>query len=88
MSLHSSLRTKPSGLNQHRNVLKRNERIESLSDKEEFDLTEDSPLGLPKVASRLVKVASKKKDEEGEEGAEGLEGATAEEAAPAEGEAG
>ena len=68
MSLHRSLKTKPAGLNQHRNVLTRAERIEHLSDKDEFNLDGDSPIGLPKVGSRKIKLKSKKKevDEEGE----------------------
>ena len=73
MSLHRSLKTKPAGLNQHRNVLTRAERIEKLSEEDRFDLEDDSPMGLPKVASRKIKLKSKKKEiDEGEgEGAEG-----------------
>jgi small basic protein (TIGR04137 family) len=67
MSLHRSLKTKPVGLNQHRNVLTRAERIEKLDDEDRFNLEDDSPMGLPKVASRKIKLASKKKDS-GEEG--------------------
>ena len=67
MSLHRSLKTKPAGLNQHRNVLTRAERIEHLTDKNEFTLEGDSPMGLPKVGSRKIKLKSKKK-EIGEEG--------------------
>ena len=63
MSLHRSLKTKPAGLNQHRNVLTRAERIEKLSGDDQFDVGDDSPLGLPKVASRKIKIASKKKAE-------------------------
>jgi small basic protein (TIGR04137 family) len=62
MSLHRSLKTKPTGLNQHRNVLTRAERIELLEGEDKFDLTDDSPMGLPKVGSRKVKIASKKKE--------------------------
>lgn len=66
MSLHRSLKTKPAGLNQHRNVLTRAERIEKLEGDDKFNLEEDSPIGLPKVGSRKVKLASKKKDGDGE----------------------
>lgn len=72
MSLDRSLKTKPSGLNQHRNVLTRAERIAQLSKEGNFDEDADSPLNLPKVAHRLVVTAKKKKTaEEGEEGADG-----------------
>jgi small basic protein (TIGR04137 family) len=70
MSLHRSLKTKPTGLNQHRNVLTRAERIEKLVEEDKFSTDENSPMGLPKVGSRKVKIASKKK-EGTEEGAEG-----------------
>ena len=70
MSLHRSLKTKPSGLNQHRNVLTRAERIEHLANLDQFDKDESSPIGLPKVGSRKIKLASKKKDSEGEESTE------------------
>ena len=62
MSLHRSLKTKPAGLNQHRNVLTRAERIELLEGEDKFNLTDDSPMDLPKVGSRKVKIASKKKE--------------------------
>lgn len=72
MSLHPSLKTKPAGLNQHRNVLTRAERIEKLADENKFEMDTTSPMGLPKVASRKVKIAGKPKGEEvaaeGEEG--------------------
>ena len=58
MSLHRSLKTKPSALNQHRNVLTRAERIAKLTDTERFTPGR-SPLGLLKVANRLV-VAAKR----------------------------
>ncbi len=75
MSLHRSLKTKPVGLNQHRNVLTRAERIEILAQDDQFDEESDSPIGLPKVASRKIKIASKKKDDDGEavEGEESVE---------------
>lgn len=74
MSIHRSLKTQPTALNQHRNVLTRNERINKLMDKDKFDPDKDSPIGLPKVASRRVAAAKKKKaaaaTEEGEGAAE------------------
>ncbi len=68
MSLDRSLKTKPSGLNQHRNVLTRAERIAQLASEGNFDGDKDSPLNLPKVAHRLVVTAKKKKaaEEEGD----------------------
>ncbi|MDE1037895.1 MAG: small basic protein [Phycisphaerales bacterium] len=59
MSLHRSLKTKPAGLNQHRNVLKRAERIEHLANEDKFDPETGSPMGLPKVGSRKMKIAGK-----------------------------
>ena len=61
MSLHRSLKTKPAGLNQHRNVLTRAERVEKLASQDSFDESCDSPIGLPKVGSRKMKIAGKKK---------------------------
>ena len=69
MSLHRSLKTKPSALNQHRNVLTRAERITKLSDTERFNREKNSPLGLVKVANRMVHAAKKEKKAETEEGA-------------------
>ena len=66
MSLHPSLRTKPSGLNQFRTVLKRSERIAKLSERGDFN-EDDSPLGLVKVAQRRIVTKKKKKVEEGGE---------------------
>ena len=63
MSIHRSLKTKPSALNQHRNVLTRAERIEKLVEKGDFEMEENSPLGLVKVANRQI-VTKKKKTEE------------------------
>lgn len=80
MSLHRSLKVKPTALQHHRNVLKRSERIAILTDKSAFDPEEDSPLALVKVANRLVVRKKPKKEEEagemGElaEGVEGIEG--------------
>ena len=74
MSLHPSLKTKPAGLNQHRNVLTRAERIEKLEFEDRWQEGQ-SPFGLPKV--RVIKSTigrKKKKKKEEEEGAEeGLE---------------
>ena len=87
MSLHRSLKTKPSALNQHRNVLTRAERITRLTEQEKFKRDGQSPLGLVKVANRLVVAAKKPKKEagEGEAGAEGA--APAAGATPAAGKA-
>jgi len=79
MSLHRSLKTKPAGLNQHRNVLSRDERISQLIERGDFDDSTDSPFGLVKVANRKVvtkKPPKEEKDTEGE-GVEGAEGAEA-----------
>ncbi len=57
MSLDPSLKTSNS-LSKHRNVLSRDERIGKLLADERFNPEKDSPIGLPKVASR--KVAAKK----------------------------
>lgn len=59
MSIHSSLKTKSGALNQHRNVLTRDERVAKLSAAERFSAGKNSPLGLPKVLS--IKVAAGKK---------------------------
>ena len=64
MSLHRSLKTKPSGLNQHRNVLTRAERIAKMTDEGTFDLSDDTPIGLVKYGSRKLKAVPKKKDED------------------------
>jgi small basic protein (TIGR04137 family) len=68
MSLHRSLKTKAAGLNQHRNVLTRAERIEKLTEEDKFDKESGSPIGLPKVGSRKIKLASKKKETSEDEG--------------------
>jgi small basic protein (TIGR04137 family) len=59
MGIHTSLKTKSGALNQHRNVLTRDERIARLSASERFAADKNSPLGLPKVLS--IKVAAGKK---------------------------
>ena len=66
MSLHRSLKTKPTALNQHRNVLTRAERITRLTEADRFDHNEDSPLGLPKVGNRMM-VTKKKKTEKADD---------------------
>jgi small basic protein (TIGR04137 family) len=66
MSLHRSLKTKPSALNQHRNVLTRPERIAKLTETERFHTEKNSPLGLPKVANRMAAPAKKEKKEAAE----------------------
>jgi len=76
MSLHRSLKTKPSALNQHRNVLTRGERIGKLTETEKFKLGTNSPFGLVKVANRMV-IAAKKAKKEAVEGEAGAEGAAA-----------
>ena len=74
MSLHRSLKTKPSALNQHRNVLTRAERITSLTEKGVFNEEEDCPLGLLKVANRQVVTKKKEAEAKTEEGAAEGEG--------------
>jgi len=59
MGIHSSLKTKSGALNQHRNVLTRDERVAKLTAAERFSSDKNSPLGLPKVLS--IKVAAGKK---------------------------
>ncbi len=71
MSIHRSLKTKPAGLNQHRNVLKRNERIAHLAERGEFDDSSDSPFGLVKVGNRKIVAKKKVKEAKTDDGAEG-----------------
>lgn len=61
MSLHRSLKTKPAGLNQHRNVLTRAERITRLMNEDRFTHGENSPIGLVKVGNRQQLAKKKKK---------------------------
>ena len=68
MSLHPSLRTKPSGLSQFRTVLKRSERIAKLNARGDFN-DGDSPLGLVKVG-RLGSDKKKKVEEKTEKTAD------------------
>ena len=81
MSLHRSLKTKPAGLNQHRNVLNRAERIDKLKGDDQFEDGTTSPMGLPKVGSRKVKLAGKKKAADEGEGEGDGEGEATETAA-------
>ena len=68
MSLDKSLKS-ASTLGRHRNVLTRAERIEQLQETGLW--TEESrPIGLPKVAHRMVAVGKKVKEEKKDEGAE------------------
>ena len=64
MSLHSSLKT-AGNLNQHRNVLKRHERIERLADSGRFDPKKDDALGLPKVGNRKARHRQEEGRQEG-----------------------
>ena len=68
MSMDRSLKS-GGGLNTHRNVLTRAERIEKLGEVGKFELGAGDPLGLPKVANRKIAAGgkTKKKQEEGEE---------------------
>jgi small basic protein (TIGR04137 family) len=59
MGIHNSLKTKSGALNQHRNVLTRDERVSKLTESEAFVGGKTSPLGLPKVLS--IKVTTGKK---------------------------
>ncbi len=79
MSLHRSLKTRPTALAHHRNVLKRAERINRLTERDLFKVGEDSPIGLVKVANRVLTAGKKKKATK--EAAAGEK--TAEAAAPA-----
>ncbi len=67
MSIDPSLKS-GTGLQRHRNVLTRPERIARLADRGQFDLEAGDPLGLPKVANRKIsaggKAKKKAKDEE------------------------
>lgn len=68
MSLDRSLKMKDA-LSRHRNVLKREERLEILTDEERWEDEKDSVFGLPKVAHRKLAAGkkSKKKEEEAAE---------------------
>mgnify|MGYP001273713162 CR=1 FL=1 len=68
MSLHPSLKTKPSGLSQFRTVLTRDERIKMLNERGDFK--DGDPLGLVKVGQRRVVTKKKKKVEKEDDAAE------------------
>lgn len=80
MSLHRSLKTEPSALNQHRNVLTRAERIIRLMEKDRFEQGTSSPLGLAKVANRQL-ITKKKKVAKEEDDAAATETAASDDAA-------
>lgn len=66
MSLDASLKS-GGGLSRHRNVLTRAERVAQLAAKGEFNMDNDSPLGIRKVANRKLvtgKSAKKAKKDE------------------------
>jgi small basic protein (TIGR04137 family) len=73
MSLHRSLKTQPAALNQHRNVLTRAERIARLREQDRFSPGSNSPVALPKVASRQISAGKKKKAKDDEVPATGAE---------------
>jgi len=69
MSLDSSLKSR-GGHAKHRNVLSRAERVAKLAADGKFDMENDSPVGLVKVANRKMVAAgraNKKKTETEEE---------------------
>ncbi|MBN1766660.1 MAG: small basic protein [Sedimentisphaerales bacterium] len=73
MSVDRSLKSR-SALTRHRNVLKRDERIDVLTDEDNWHENKDSVFGLPKVAHRKSgagKKAKKIKDKADEAAAEG-----------------
>ncbi len=92
MSMDKGLKPR-NALARHRNVLRRDERIEALQEIEQWD-EQMSVFGLPKVANRKVVVKKIKTEAKAEEaaaaeGEEGAEGAPpAEGGAPADGAAG
>jgi len=65
MSLDRSLRT-ASGLERHRSVLSRAEKVQRLAEQGKFDMKKDDPLNLPKVNNRKIVIGgkSKKKSED------------------------
>lgn len=62
MSLDSSLKTAGS-LAKHRNVLTRAERVAKLAAIGKFDMSQDNPVGIPKVRNRRIAAGGKKKKE-------------------------
>ncbi len=77
MSLHRSLKTTATALNQHRSVLTRAERITRLMEQERFNADDDSPLGLVKVINRDLGVKKKKSPKQEEKEQETAEQAPA-----------
>lgn len=63
MSLDRSLKMKDA-LSRHRNVLKRMERLEVLTDEDRWDEEKDSVFGLPKIAHRKTAAGKKAKKKE------------------------
>ena len=64
MSVDSSLKS-GGGLARHRNVLTRAERVARLAKADGFDMENDNPIGIRKVANRKLvtgKSSKKKKD--------------------------
>lgn len=66
MSLDRSLRT-ASGLEHHRSVLTRAEKVQRLIEQGKFDMESGDPLHLPKVNNRKVVVGGKSKKKAAEE---------------------
>lgn len=64
MSIDNSLKS-GAGLERHRNVLTRAERIAKLADNDKFDLDASDPLGLPKVGNRKIVTGGKTKKKPG-----------------------
>ena len=62
MSIHISLKA-GSKMTRHRNVLKRDERIQKLESEERWNEEKGSVVGLPKVRSIKLAVKGKKKKE-------------------------
>ena len=73
MSLHRSLKTTATALNQHRSVLTRPERIMRLMEQDRFNVDDDSPLGLVKVINRDLGVKKKKAEKQEEKEQEAAE---------------
>lgn len=67
MSLDRSLRT-ASGLEFHRSVLTRAEKVKRLVELGRFDMEQGNPLGLPKVNNRKVIIGGKSKKKSEDEG--------------------
>ncbi|MSR44755.1 MAG: hypothetical protein EXS15_05265 [Phycisphaerales bacterium] len=85
MSIHPSLKSKSGGLNQHRNVLTRTERIAKLTELALFSASKNTALCLPKVRSIKAAVAKKPKKEAVAGAADATAGAAGGAAKPAAG---